>query len=129
MKTTLKKIYRKLRNIDYWIFNSVFGAVSNRRSHGLFGQCRNQNADRRLTSQLSDQADRICIDGLGVFGFFASLNLDKLRTKGILGLSFGILLLALLFVKVAGRAVNGANGWINLGGRSAFSRPSSPSFL
>ena len=111
----VKKNLSKIAQHRLLDFNSVFGAVSNRRSHGLFGQCRNQNADRRLTSQLSDQADRICIDGLGSIWFFASLNLDKLRTKGILGLSFGILLLALLFVKVAGRAVNGANGWINLG--------------
>ena len=89
--------------------------MSNRRSHGLFGQCRNQNADRRVAGWLSDQADRVCLDGLGSIWFFCFAQSRQARTKGILGLSFGILLAALLFVKVAGRAVNGANGWINLG--------------
>ena len=53
--------------------------------------------------------------GWGFFGFLASLNLNKLRGRGFLLWTYLGILFLLFFVKFFGRAVNGANGWINLG--------------
>ncbi|MDO4855846.1 MAG: FtsW/RodA/SpoVE family cell cycle protein [Limosilactobacillus gorillae] len=53
--------------------------------------------------------------GLGVCYFIASVNIEKCRNQYVLS-GFGLLVLvALVFVKVAGKAVNGAQGWIVLG--------------
>ena len=115
MKTTLRKIYRKMRNIDYWILIPYLVLC-------LIGVVMVYSASAAIRMQTGGSPVNYLIKqivfvlmGWGVFGFFASLNLNKLRAKGVLGSFFWILLGALLFVKVAGRAVNGANGWINLG--------------
>ena len=89
-----------MRNIDYWILIPYLVLC-------LIGVVMVYSASAAIRMQTGGSPVGYLIKqivfvlmGWGVFGFFASLNLDKLRTKGVLGLSFGVLLLALLFVKV-----------------------------
>lgn len=55
--------------------------------------------------------------GLGIIiaMFVAMVPLAKLRSSKLLAIFFGLLLFMLLFVKLFGAAINGAQGWINLG--------------
>lgn len=53
--------------------------------------------------------------GLTAFFLVANLDLRRLRNPKFLAYSYGILLLALIFVKVFGASINGAQGWIRIG--------------
>lgn len=115
MKTTLKKIYQKMRNIDYWILIPYLVLC-------LIGVVMVYSASAAIRMQTSGSPIGYLVKqivfvlmGWGLFGFLASLNLNKLRGRGFLWWTYVGILFLLFFVKFFGRAVNGANGWINLG--------------
>lgn len=115
MKTTLRKIYRKMRNIDYWILIPYLVLC-------LIGVVMVYSASAAIRMQTGGSPVNYLIKqivfvlmGWGFFGVLASLNLNKLRGRGFLWWTYVGILFLLFFVKFFGRAVNGANGWINLG--------------
>lgn len=115
MKTTFKKIYRKMRSIDYWILLPYLVLC-------LIGVVMVYSASAAIKMQTGGSPVGYLVKqivfvlmGWGFFGFLASLNLNKLRGRGFLWWTYVGILFLLFFVKFFGRAVNGANGWINLG--------------
>lgn len=115
MKTTFKKIYRKMRSIDYWILLPYLVLC-------LIGVVMVYSASAAIKMQTGGSPVGYLVKqivfvlmGWGLFGFLASLNLNKLRGRGFLWWTYVGILFLLFFVKFFGRAVNGANGWINLG--------------
>lgn len=115
MKTTFKKIYRKMRSIDYWILLPYLVLC-------LIGVVMVYSASAAIKMQTGGSPVGYLIKqiifvmiGWGMFGFMSSINLNMLRGRQFLKWSYWIIFAALFFVKFFGRAVNGANGWIHLG--------------
>lgn len=111
----LRKISRKFRYLDYYIVVPylILCLVGIVMVYSASADIANQNGGSP-TAYLVKQAIYVVL-GLFVVWFMTAVNLQIFQnSKVIFGMTM-ITLLALVYVKVFGQAINGAQGWINLG--------------
>lgn len=108
----------KLKYLDYWIMVpylilSVLGIVMVYSASADIGS---QNGGSPFGYLLKQSL--YVVLGLVLLGVMMALNIKKLRAPIIQTSMLGLLCLALLFLLVFGQTINGAAGWIRIGGFS-----------
>ncbi|WP_029508391.1 FtsW/RodA/SpoVE family cell cycle protein [Paucilactobacillus suebicus] len=111
----LRKISRKFRYLDYYIFVPyillcLIGIVMVYSSSADIAIQNGGSPSAYLVKQII-----YVVLGLCVVWFMTAVNLKLFQNGKVMFAMTMVTLLALVYVKVFGQAVNGAQGWINLG--------------
>ncbi|EEU30639.1 putative stage V sporulation protein E [Limosilactobacillus coleohominis 101-4-CHN] len=115
MRTTMQKVLRKIKQLDPWIAFPYLGLciIGIIMVYSASAGIEMQNGGSP-TGYLIRQAIFVVM-GITIAMVVAMMRLAILRHPRLLMIFFAVLLVMLLYVKIFGAAVNGAQGWINLG--------------
>lgn len=111
----MQKVLRKIKQLDPWIAFPYLGLciIGIIMVYSASAGIEMQNGGSP-TGYLIRQAIFVVM-GITIAMVVAMMRLAILRQPRLLMIFFAVLLLMLLYVKIFGAAVNGAQGWINLG--------------